>query len=235
VSAATMLFPFPTGAKGVADITSWSKDQGVDIAAPGGTPLLAVGSGTIVQEGISGFGPWAPILKLDAPINGMQYVYYGHAGPDLVSVGTHVAAGQQISEVGYGQVGISTGPHLEFGMMPTQAIPAVGQTSNVAQSLLEQARDPAGGSALGASPGGGILGSGIGPNVGPDLNPVDAISSAFSSFLSWLESQLARGVLYALLIGGGVALAGYGLVKTLEPTGIPQAVGRAGEGEAALA
>lgn len=95
-----------------------SVDQGVDYAAPGGTPLFAMGSGTIIQEGISGFGPNAPVLQITSgPLAG-RTVYYGHAGPDLVPVGAHVVQGQQISIVGYGIVGVSTGPHLEIGFAP---------------------------------------------------------------------------------------------------------------------
>jgi murein DD-endopeptidase MepM/ murein hydrolase activator NlpD len=93
-------------------------DQGVDYSAPGGTPLYAMGSGTIIQEGISGFGPNAPVLQITSgPLAG-RTVYYGHSGPDLVPVGTHVVQGQQISSVGNGIVGISTGPHLEIGFLP---------------------------------------------------------------------------------------------------------------------
>jgi murein DD-endopeptidase MepM/ murein hydrolase activator NlpD len=99
-------------------LKSGSVDQGVDYSAPGGTPLFAMGSGTIVQEGIGGFGPNAPVLQVTSgPLAG-KTVYYGHSGPDLVPVGAHVIQGQQISSVGYGIVGISTGPHLEIGFWP---------------------------------------------------------------------------------------------------------------------
>ena len=95
-----------------------SVDQGVDYAAPGGTPLYAMGPGTIIREGMDGFGPDCPVLQITAgPLAG-KTVYYGHAGPDLVPVGATVAAGQQISIVGYGIVGYSTGPHLEVGFYP---------------------------------------------------------------------------------------------------------------------
>ncbi len=95
-----------------------SIDDGVDYDAPGGTPLFAMGSGTIIEEGVSGFGPNCPVLQITSgPLTG-RTVYYGHAGPDLVPVGSHVVVGQQISEVGSGIVGISTGPHLEVGFYP---------------------------------------------------------------------------------------------------------------------
>jgi murein DD-endopeptidase MepM/ murein hydrolase activator NlpD len=93
-------------------------DQGVDYAAPGGTPLFAMGPGTIVRAGMGGFGPDAPVLHIAAgPLAG-RAVYYGHAGQNLVPVGARVAQGQQISTVGNGRVGISTGPHLEIGFYP---------------------------------------------------------------------------------------------------------------------
>ncbi len=115
-----------------------SVDQGVDYSAPGGTPEYAMGDGVIIGEGISGFGPNAPILKITSgPLAGLE-VYYGHAGPDLVKVGQHVSTGQQISEVGYGIVGISTGPHLEIGFYPTGPTGAGSRMLSVINALLKQ-------------------------------------------------------------------------------------------------
>ena len=135
-SSGGFVFPLPKSA--ASPPGTWSEDQGVDISAPGDTPEYAVCSGTIVLHGIGGFGPWAPVLHCDSSIDGYDYVYYGHAGPaDQLPVGTHVGAGQVMSSVGPGIVGISTGPHVEIGFADSSGSPIGGSSASTMMSLLQ--------------------------------------------------------------------------------------------------
>ena len=131
-------FTFPLPKDAASPPGTWSPDQGVDISAPGDTPEFAVCSGTIVLHGIGGFGPWAPVLHCDSPIDGYSYVYYGHAGPvDQQPVGAHVSAGEAMSSVGPGIVGISTGPHLEIGFADSSGSPVGAGSASTMMSLLQ--------------------------------------------------------------------------------------------------
>lgn len=133
-------FTFPLPKRAASAPSAWSPDDGVDIAAVGDTPEYAVCSGTIVLHGIGGFGPWAPVLHCDSPIDGYSYVYYGHAGPEnQLPVGTHVGAGQVMSSIGPGIVGISTGPHLEIGFADSSGGPIGPSSAGTMMSLLHAA------------------------------------------------------------------------------------------------
>src|SRR5205814_1963738 len=133
-------FVFPLPKSAASPPSTWSPDQGVDISAPGDTPEYAVCSGTIVLHGIGGFGSWAPVLHCDSSLDGFDYVYYGHAGPLYqLPVGTHVSAGQVMSSIGPGIVGISTGPHLEIGFCDGSGSPIGPQTAGTMMSLLQSA------------------------------------------------------------------------------------------------
>jgi peptidoglycan hydrolase CwlO-like protein len=138
VSSAGFAFPLPKSA--ASPPGTWSLDQGVDISAPGDTPEYAVCSGTIVLHGIGGFGAWAPVLHCDGSLGGYSYVYYGHAGPaDQLAIGSHVGAGQVMSSIGPGIVGISTGPHLEIGFADSSGSPVGGGSASTMMSLLQGA------------------------------------------------------------------------------------------------
>lgn len=84
--------------------------NGIDIAAPVGTPIVAVADGQVIQSGpASGYGHWIVI----AHSNGLLSVY-GHmyANGLKVGVGQSVKQGQVIALSG--NDGRSTGPHLHF-------------------------------------------------------------------------------------------------------------------------
>ncbi|MGY1672448.1 M23 family metallopeptidase [Geodermatophilus sp. SYSU D00710] len=82
--------------------------QGVDIAAPIGTPVYAPDGGVVLQAGpASGFGQAVYVQHSDGRIT-----LYGHVDTFTVSAGEVVGAGQQIATVG--NKGQSTGPHLHF-------------------------------------------------------------------------------------------------------------------------
>jgi len=84
--------------------------EGIDLAGPMGSPIVAVGDGVVVEAGpAAGFGLWVVIQHANG-----DYSIYGHMYTYYVSVGEHVRAGQHIADIGAN--GQSTGPHLHFGV-----------------------------------------------------------------------------------------------------------------------
>mgnify|MGYP001624363320 FL=1 len=81
---------------------------GLDIAAPGGTPIKAAADGTVTFSGYS--GGYGYVVKMSHG-NGIE-TYYGHCSALYVSAGEKVEAGDTIAAVG--STGNSTGNHLHF-------------------------------------------------------------------------------------------------------------------------
>ena len=82
--------------------------EGIDIAAPIGTPIWAAAAGTVIYAGwLSGYGS----LVLVDHGNGLATAY-AHASAILVVLGQQVSQGETIALVG--STGHSTGPHLHF-------------------------------------------------------------------------------------------------------------------------
>nr|WP_216086672.1 M23 family metallopeptidase [Halothece sp. PCC 7418] len=87
--------------------------QGIDIAAPIGTPILAAAPGEVVVAGWSR-GGYGNLVKLKHPDGSLTL--YAHNNKVLVRKGQEVDQGQQIAEMG--STGRSTGPHLHFEIHP---------------------------------------------------------------------------------------------------------------------
>ncbi len=100
--------------------------NGLDLAAPTGTPVIAAGDGVIEFAGWNeGYGN---LIRMNH--GGGLSTRYGHLSKILVKKGEQVRAGQRIGLVG--STGMSTGPHLHFEvrqdnkpMHPAKAIPAL--------------------------------------------------------------------------------------------------------------
>jgi murein DD-endopeptidase MepM/ murein hydrolase activator NlpD len=97
-----------TGYMSSSSLWSSGSHTGIDFHAASGTPVHAVGSGTVVSTGWGGaYGNQIVIRMADG-----MYTQYGHLSSIGVGVGQQVVPGQQIGLSG--ATGNVTGPHLHF-------------------------------------------------------------------------------------------------------------------------
>jgi len=118
---------------------------GVDYAAPMGTPVQAIGAGTVLSAGWSGGG--GNMVKLNHN-NGYQTLYL-HLSRILVHRGQHVVQGQRVGLVG--MTGLATGPHLDFRItfhgkfenfeVLRRKLPSADPISGAARMAFLQVRD----------------------------------------------------------------------------------------------
>ncbi len=101
--------------------------DGIDIAAPAGTPVHAADAGVVVYVGrLRGYGNVVIIEHSDRFVT-----VYGHDEANLVQAGERVARGQVIGQVGAS--GRTTGPNLHFEVRhdnlaynPLEFLPSAG-------------------------------------------------------------------------------------------------------------
>jgi len=88
----------------------WRMHKGLDYAANYGTPVRAIGDGVVIRAGWSnGYGNVLEIRHRNGFVTRYGHLSRYAAG---IRVGTHVAMGQYVANVG--STGLSTGPHLHF-------------------------------------------------------------------------------------------------------------------------
>ncbi len=136
------VFPFQDPGRAMSS-SAWTQDQGVDLAYAGNAcghaaGLVAIGDGVVIQEGISGFGSTAPVIRMSDGVFAGRNVYYGHTGQVFVHVGQQVHAGQKIAEVGCGSVGYSSSPHLEIGVGVAGGPPCCPSMHETSAEMLRQ-------------------------------------------------------------------------------------------------
>jgi murein DD-endopeptidase MepM/ murein hydrolase activator NlpD len=103
--------------------TRWGKNhEGIDMAAPIGTPVFAAAAGDVIYAGdhVRGYGNMVVVKH-----EGDLVTVYAHNSLLLVHTGDRVAVAQEIARVG--DTGRATAPHLHFevrrGEVPQDPMP----------------------------------------------------------------------------------------------------------------
>lgn len=116
--------------------------HGLDYAAPQGTPVSAVGDGTVIFSGYK--GQYGKIIIVRHPNN--WRTYYGHLSriEKNIKKGSKIKQGQIIGYVG--STGLATGPHLHYELRvknkPINPLSVkVPRGRTVPQKLLAEFRD----------------------------------------------------------------------------------------------
>lgn len=137
-----LVFPLPAGTYTSTDsfgprIDPYTSEQrfhaGSDLAAPMGTPILAIADGIVTFAGQR--GTYGGLIIIEHTVGSKRVAsYYAHMYDDGIHVteGDTVAAGQHIGDVG--SAGKSTGAHLHLELHPGGAnAPAVDAMDWLAQ------------------------------------------------------------------------------------------------------
>lgn len=118
-------------------LNTWRAHQGVDLAAPTGTPVRTVGDGVVEFAGVqNGYGNVIYIKHANE-----HETVYAHLSRVDVHQGQAITQGQVIGAVG--QTGWATGPHLhfEFRVKGAQQDPmAIAERSDAAQPISDAQR-----------------------------------------------------------------------------------------------
>jgi murein DD-endopeptidase MepM/ murein hydrolase activator NlpD len=119
-------------------LQTWKAHLGIDYAAPTGTPVRSIGTGTVEFAGVqNGFGN---VVFINHGNN--RVTVYGHLSRINVRKGQTVAQSQNIGAVG--STGWATGPHLHFEFRingkPTDPMTIARQSEAVSISAAAKAR-----------------------------------------------------------------------------------------------
>ena len=157
---------------------------GVDIPAPQGTPVLAAGSGKVIQAGYGVYRGYADpkdpyglavVIHHDFGYQGQAlYTIYGHLDQVDVAKGQYVMVGQELGLVG--QTGRVTGPHLHFEVR-------VGQNDYFSTRNPELWLVP--------PQGWGILVGRLTDSLGELIDKQEVLVKSLSSGQSWLAKSYA--------------------------------------------